>query len=163
MGESVAALPLIEKLLYDGTVLVTSGTVASAQVMKKRLSPGVIHQFVPLDTPGAVKRFLDHWKPDAALFVESEIWPNLLLSARALRDTRCGLALINARISERSAAGMEARAQGGPAALFAAFDAVLAQDEEIAARFRAPGAPKMCGWWAASRPMRRLCPAIPPR
>jgi 3-deoxy-D-manno-octulosonic-acid transferase len=136
VGESVAALPLIETLLQDGHVLVTSGTVASAQVMKQRLPPGVIHQFVPLDTPGAVNRFLDHWKPDAALFVESEIWPNLLLTA-ASRGTR--LVLINARISERSAAGWK-RAPGAARHLFGAFDAVLAQDDAIAQRFRALGA-----------------------
>ena len=136
VGESVSALPLISKLLYDGTVLVTSGTVASAEVMKRRLPPGVIHQFVPLDTPGAVTRFLDHWKPDAALFVESELWPNLLLTA-ASRGVR--LVLINARISERSAAGWR-RVPKSAGHLFRVFDAVLAQDEEIAQRFRGLGA-----------------------
>ncbi len=136
VGESLAALPLIGKLLYDGNVLVTSGTVASAEVMKRRLPPGVIHQFVPLDTPMAVGRFLDHWKPDAALFVESEIWPNLLLDAAA-RGAR--LALINARISERSAAKWM-RIPKSARRLFSAFDVVLAQDEEIAARFRRLGA-----------------------
>ena len=136
VGESVAALPLINKLIYDGTVLVTSGTVASAAVMKKRLPPGVIHQFVPLDAPRAVARFLDHWKPDAGLFVESELWPNLLLGAAA-RGVR--LVLINARISERSAAGWK-RAPKSAQHLFQAFDAVLAQDEEIAGRFAGLGA-----------------------
>ena len=57
---------------------------------------------MPLDTPRAVTRFLDHWKPDAGLFVESDLWPNLMLAAAA-RGIR--LALVNARISERSAAG----------------------------------------------------------
>jgi 3-deoxy-D-manno-octulosonic-acid transferase len=136
VGESLAALPLIEKLLQDGNVLMTSGTVASAEVMRKRLPPGVIHQFVPLDTPGAVGRFLDHWKPDAALFVESEIWPNLLLTAQA-RGAR--LVLINARISERSAAKWR-RIPKSAKRLFSSFDVVLAQDEEIAARFRGLGA-----------------------
>jgi 3-deoxy-D-manno-octulosonic-acid transferase len=136
VGESVAALPLINRLIYDGTVLVTSGTVASAEVMKRRLPPGVIHQFVPLDAPRAVTRFLDHWKPDAGLFVESELWPNLLLTAAA-RGVR--LVLINARISERSAAGW-AKAPKSAHHLFQAFDAVLAQDEDIAQRFRTLGA-----------------------
>lgn len=136
VGESLAALPLIEKLLYDGNVLVTSGTVASANVMRRRLPSSVIHQYVPLDTPKAVNRFLDHWKPDAALFVESEIWPNMILGAAA-RGIR--LALINARISERSAAGWR-RIPNSAKYLFSSFDVVLAQDEEIAARFRPLGA-----------------------
>jgi len=136
VGESLAALPLIEKLLYNANVLATSGTVASAEVMRRRLPASVIHQFVPLDAPKAVNRFLDHWKPDAALFVESEIWPNLLLGARA-RGVR--LALINARISERSAAKWR-RLPNSARQLFSAFDVVLAQDEEIAQRFRALGA-----------------------
>jgi len=136
VGESLAALPLIEKLLYDGNVLVTSGTVASANVMSRRLPASVIHQYVPLDTQKAVNRFLDHWKPNAALFVESEIWPNMLLGAEA-RGIR--LALINARISERSAAGWR-KIPNSAKRIFAAFDVVLAQDEEIAQRFRGLGA-----------------------
>ena len=136
VGESLAALPLIEKLLASGNVLVTSGTVTSAKVMEKRLPKGAIHQFVPLDIPNAVTRFLDHWKPDAGLFVESDLWPNLVLGARE-RGVR--LALVNARISERSAAGWS-RIPGSGRALIRAFDTVLAQDEEIAQRFRNLGA-----------------------
>jgi 3-deoxy-D-manno-octulosonic-acid transferase len=136
VGESLAALPLIEKLLAGGSVLVTSGTVTSARIMEKRLPRGAIHQFVPLDMPKAVARFLDHWKPDAGLFVESDLWPNLVLGAAA-RGVR--LALINARISERSAAGWS-RAPRSGRVLIEAFDTVLAQDEEIAARFTALGA-----------------------
>jgi 3-deoxy-D-manno-octulosonic-acid transferase len=136
VGESLSALPLIEKLKENASVLVTSGTVTSAALLGQRLPAGVLHQFVPLDTPGAVARFLDHWKPDAGLFVESDLWPNLILDARA-RGVK--LALVNARISERSAArwGWARKSVG---ALLAAFDMVLAQDEEIAARFRALGA-----------------------
>ncbi len=136
VGESLAALPLIEKLLAGGPVLVTSGTVTSARVMKNRLPAGAIHQFVPLDFPGAVARFLDHWKPDAGLFVESDLWPNLVLDA-AKRGVR--LALVNARISERSAAGW-AKVPGSGRVLIGAFDAVLAQDEDIAQRFQTLGA-----------------------
>ena len=138
VGESLSALPLIEKLLEAGDtqVLVTSGTVTSAAMMRQRLPAGAVHQFVPLDTPGAVSRFLDHWKPDLGLFVESDLWPNLILAAQA-RGVK--LALINARISAGSAERWK-RAPKSVAALLAAFDIVLAQDEEIAARFRALGA-----------------------
>jgi 3-deoxy-D-manno-octulosonic-acid transferase len=136
VGESLSALPLIENLLAHGGVLVTSGTVTSAKIMEQRLPKGAIHQFVPLDFPKAVARFLDHWRPDAGLFIESDLWPNLVLSA-ASRGVK--LALVNARISEKSASGWR-RAPHSGRALIDAFDAVLAQDEKIAARFRGLGA-----------------------
>ena len=98
VGESLSALPLIEKLMEQASVLVTSGTVTSAALLGQRLPAGVLHQFVPLDTPGAVARFLDHWRPDAGLFIESDLWPNLILGAHA-RGVK--LALVNARISAR--------------------------------------------------------------
>jgi len=137
VGESLAALPLIEKLLAeDIRVLVTSGTVTSANMMQARLPAGAIHQYVPLDTPRAIARFLDHWRPAAGLFVESDLWPNLLLEAQR-RGVK--LALINARISERSAAGWR-RAPHTARTLLGVFNKILAQDEDFAARFRALGA-----------------------
>jgi 3-deoxy-D-manno-octulosonic-acid transferase len=137
VGESLSALPLIAKLQADGMkILVTSGTVTSATIMQQRLPHGALHQFVPLDTPGAVARFLDHWKPDAGLFVESDLWPNLILGARK-RGVR--LALVNARISARSADRWRL-ARKSVAALLGAFDVVLAQDETIAGRFQGLGA-----------------------
>ena len=137
VGESLSALPLIEKLLEDGAkVLVTIGTVTSATIMKQRLPKGALHHYVPLDTPRAVARFLDHWRPDAGLFVESDLWPNLILGAHA-RGVR--LALVNARISARSAERWRL-ASKSVAALLGAFDVVLAQDEDVAARFRKLGA-----------------------
>src|SRR6185437_7053614 len=136
VGESLAALPLIEQLQVRGIgVLVTSGTVTSAKMMQARLAPGAIHQYVPLDVPRAAERFLNHWKPDAGLFVESDLWPNLIQTAAA-RGVK--LALVNARISARSALRWK-RASRTAAALLGAFAAVLAQDEEIAARFRKLG------------------------
>jgi 3-deoxy-D-manno-octulosonic-acid transferase len=136
VGESLSALPLIEKLKGQGTVLVTSGTVTSAAMMSQRLPAGALHQYVPLDTPGAVARFLDHWKPDAGLFIESDLWPNLIQEAHK-RGVK--LALINARISAASAERwMWARRSVN--VLLSAFDMVLAQDEEIARRFRGLGA-----------------------
>nr|MBA2587555.1 3-deoxy-D-manno-octulosonic acid transferase [Alphaproteobacteria bacterium] len=136
VGESLSALPLIEKLLDHATVLVTSGTVTSAAMMGQRLPKGALHQFVPLDMPGAVNRFLDHWKPDAGLFVESDLWPNLILGAAA-RGVK--LALVNARISARSAERW-GWARQSMKRLLSSFDMVLAQDEDGAARFRALGA-----------------------
>jgi len=143
VGESLAALPLIEKLMADGFhLLVTSGTVASAAMLARRLPPPsngkvAIHQYVPLDLPRAVARFLDHWRPEAGLFVESDLWPNLIGAARA-RGVR--LALVNARLSEDSTRGWH-RAPKTAAALLSAFALCLAQDEEIADRFRGLGSP----------------------
>src|SRR6202000_492251 len=105
-------------------------------MMDARLPKGAIHQYVPLDTPRAVSRFLDHWRPAAGLFIESDLLPTMLLEAKA-RGIK--LALINARISERSAA----RWQWVPnmaRTILGAFDIVLAQDEDFAARFRTLGA-----------------------
>lgn len=138
VGESLSALPLIEKLLQDSQtyVLVTSGTVTSATLVQQRLPERAFHQFVPLDFPSAVKRFLDYWKPDAGLFVESDLWPNLIFEA-ASRGVR--LALVNALISERSAKRW-LLAKTSVHSLLGAFDLVLAQDDDIAKRFRTLGA-----------------------
>jgi 3-deoxy-D-manno-octulosonic-acid transferase len=136
VGESLSALPLIEKLQEHASVLVTSGTVTSAAMMGQRLPPGALHQFVPLDMPGAVNRFLDHWKPDAGLFIESDLWPNLILGA-ASRGVK--LALVNARISARSAERW-GWARQSMKRLLSAFDMVLTQDEDGAGRFRELGA-----------------------
>jgi len=141
VGECVAALPLIDALLkaVPCSVLVTSGTVTSAKVMQDRLPAGAFHQFVPIDTPSATVRFLEHWKPQAGLFVDSDIWPNLILGAR---EHGVKLALINARMTERSFASWQ-RVRKTAAEILASFQACLAQDEEIGARFRALGTPNV--------------------
>jgi 3-deoxy-D-manno-octulosonic-acid transferase len=141
VGESIAALPLIESLLEkpERRVLVTSGTVTSAQLLRDRLPPGAFHQFIPVDTPAATTRFLDHWRPDAGLFVDSDIWPNLIAGSK---DRGIKLGLVNARMSERSFKGWR-WAPKTAAKLLSAFDLCLAQDDEIAARFRDLGAPNV--------------------
>ncbi len=137
-GECLAALPLIETLTARSVaVLITSGTVSSAELMEGRLPPGAVHQFVPIDTPGAVGRFLEHWQPEVGLFVDSDLWPNLVLGAHA-RGAK--LALVNARMSQRSFEGWR-RARKSAAEILSAFDVCLAQDTEIAQRFRTLGAP----------------------
>lgn len=139
VGESIAALPLAERLVANGraTVLVTSGTVASATLLTSRLPAGAIHQYVPVDTPAATKRFVAHWKPDVGVFVDSDLWPNLILNAHA-SGTR--LVLANARISKRSFKGWH-WAPKTARTILSCFDVCLAQSEEFAARFRALGCP----------------------
>lgn len=139
VGESLSLLPVIEGLLAqraDVSVLVTTGTVTSARLMAERLPPRAIHQFVPVDAPGAVKRFLDRWRPDLAVFVESELWPNLLFGAQA-RGAK--VALVSARLGEDSARGW-ARAPDAAARLLSVFDLILPQDEATAARLKRLGA-----------------------
>jgi 3-deoxy-D-manno-octulosonic-acid transferase len=139
VGESLSLLPLIKAVgrhRPDLTVLVTSGTVTAAEMMAKRLPPEAVHQFAPVDAPRAVRRFLDHWRPELAVLVESELWPNLILEARR-RDV--GLALLSARLSERSAARW-LKAPKSARALLSAFDLVMAQDDEAAARLSGLGA-----------------------
>lgn len=139
VGESLSLLPLIARLRAgrpDLSILITSGTVASAELIARRAPPGVIHQFAPIDAPGAAERFLDHWRPSLAVFVESEVWPNLLLSAKA-RGAK--LALVSARLSEASLARWAKRPEAART-LFRGFDLVLAQNDAIAEGLRGLGA-----------------------
>jgi 3-deoxy-D-manno-octulosonic-acid transferase len=138
VGESLSILPLVERLRAqrpDVAVLVTSGTVTSAELLARRLPQGAIHQFAPVDTPGGARRFLDHWRPDLAVFVESELWPNLLLAAKA-RGVK--LALVSAKLSDKSYAGWQARPFAAHA-LFSGFDLILAQDGRAAERLAGLG------------------------
>jgi 3-deoxy-D-manno-octulosonic-acid transferase len=138
VGESLSVLPLIDALLStpSRSVLVTSGTLTSAALLRERLPERAIHQFVPIDSPGAVKRFLDHWKPDAGLFVDSELWPNLIAFAHA---QGVKLALINGRMSARASAGWR-RAPKTVRHLLSSFQLCLAQDDLSAERLRLLGA-----------------------
>lgn len=139
VGEATAVLRLIERLL--GTrpgidVLVTTGTVASARLLADRLPARARHQFVPVDLPGWVDRFLGHWRPDLALWVESELWPNLVMATHA---RGIPMMLVNARLSARSYRRWRRR-PGLIAPMLEAFALCLAQDGEQAGRLRALGA-----------------------
>ncbi len=140
MGESLALLSLVERAQQtrpDVSILVTSGTRASAEVLARRLPSTVIHQYLPVDTPGATRAFIRHWRPDVGVFVESEVWPNLLLEAKA-RGAQ--LALLSARLSDASVRGWS-RAPASAREVFGAFDLILARDEVQASRLAAFGAP----------------------
>ncbi len=131
VGEVTMLLPLIDKILAEypkAYILVTSGTVTSANLLQKRLPERALHQYIPLDTPKAVNGFLDHWQPDMALWAESEIWPNLITQTKA-RGTP--MALINARMSNKSIQGWSKRKKSA-LALFGCFDTILAANEDTA-------------------------------
>jgi 3-deoxy-D-manno-octulosonic-acid transferase len=140
VGEVVSLLPIVEHFIGLGVgVLVTSGTVTSAEVAARRLPKGAIHQYIPLDVPAYLKRFLDHWQPNIGLFAESELWPNLIHEAQA-RGTH--LAIVNARMSERS----HRRWQKMPnfiGSMLSRFELVLAQSDADADRVRSLGAPRV--------------------
>ncbi len=102
IGESGVALTLIEALAERDpslSFLLSTGTRTSAELAARRAPPRTRHVYAPLDRPDVVRRFFDHWRPNLGVFVESEVWPNLILAARA-RDIP--LALVNARMSPKS-------------------------------------------------------------
>lgn len=137
VGESLSLLPLAQALNIPGrTLLVTSGTRTSAELLATRLPHGVIHQYAPVDGPAAVRRFLDHWRPDTGVLVESELWPNLILAAKA-RGVK--LALVSARMTQASAERW-ARAPRAARALLSAFDLILPQEAQTEGRLERLGA-----------------------
>jgi len=140
IGETLSLLPVVERLTQRGlSVLVTSGTRTSASLIARRLPPGATHQFVPVDVPRYVRRFLDHWQPDLALVAESEIWPNTIM---ALHERHTPLVLVNARMSDRSFR----RWQKMPrviGSLLERFALCLAQTQEDAERLARLGAPRV--------------------
>jgi 3-deoxy-D-manno-octulosonic-acid transferase len=136
VGEVLAAAALIERLrALNIRILVTSGTVTSATIVAKRFPPDIIHQYVPYDSPRYVARFLDHWRPSLALFIESDLWPNLILSSAA---RRLPMVLINGRMSHRSFPRWR-RIAGTISALLSRFEVCLAQSRVDAERFAALG------------------------
>jgi len=128
---------LIERLrALNIRILLTSGTVTSAAMVAKRFPPDVIHQYVPYDTPRFVARFLDHWRPSLGLFIESDLWPNLILAGAS---RRVPMVVINGRMSPRSFPRWR-RMSGTISALLGRFDLCLAQSQADAERFSALGA-----------------------
>jgi 3-deoxy-D-manno-octulosonic-acid transferase len=140
VGETASVLALVDRVLEERAVwvLITTGTITSARLLEERSEPcqRVIHQFVPLDHPNYVRCFLDHWRPDLAIWVESELWPNLI---REASKRRVPMLLLNARMSERSFRGW----QFLPSVirpLLGGFDLCLAQDSTQAERLNQLGA-----------------------
>src|ERR1700760_3717717 len=137
VGEVLAAAALIEKLReLNIRILLTSGTVTSAAIVAKRFPADIIHQYVPYDSPRYVARFLDHWRPSLALFIESDLWPNLILSSAA---RRLPMVLINGRMSHRFFPRWR-RVSNTISALLSQFDVCLAQSRVDAERFAMLGA-----------------------
>jgi len=102
VGEILSIVPLIEKLNKKKNIkriLITSNTLSSAKIIKKLKLKKTFHQFFPLDTDFLVEKFLNHWKPNAVFFIESEIWPNMIFK---VKQKNIPLILLNARITKKS-------------------------------------------------------------
>lgn len=139
VGEAQSAMILITALLKMNpalNILVTTGTVTSAALMQRRLPQQAKHQFYPLDHPRWVKRFLEHWSPDLILWMESELWPNML---REIQDRSIRTILVNARMSPRSFQRWK-RTGNVMARMLKTFDVVLAQTDADADAYRTLGA-----------------------
>jgi len=145
VGESVSILPLLMEIACrrpDASVLVTTGTVTSAEVLAQRLPEldlrsRILHRFAPLDVPHWAARFLDHWRPNAGAFMESELWPNLLAGCKF---RNIPMMLLNARMSERSYAKWRS-VRGLAREMLGSFETIQAQSEIDATRLRKLGAP----------------------
>ena len=158
VGETMSILPVLPPLAEVApTVLLTTGTVTSATLLAQRLDPAlvgrVLHRFVPLDVPAWVARFLDHWQPDAAGFVESELWPNLLAACRV---RHIPMVLINGRLSERSLARWR-RVPRLAQHVLGEFASVQPRSETDAERLRALGCCRM----SAPGDLKLAAPPLP--
>ena len=149
LGESLSLLPLMEALSRhrpELRFLVTTGTVTAATMLQQRLSPRlaprVTHRFVPLDVPRWVDSFLTGWRPDGAVFVESELWPNL---TAGLARRGIPMVLVNASLSSRSAR-LWRWLPGLARDMLGRFALVVAQSEADAGRLRGLGARDVVVW-----------------
>ncbi len=140
LGEAISVLPVLQTLPDTLHVVFTTGTRTSARLLAQRLPElglenRVFHRYAPLDVPAWGARFLDHWRPDAACFLESELWPNLLL---ACRKRGIPTALLNARLSVRSAARW-CNLPGFAAEILGGFTWIAAQSDADATRIASLG------------------------
>ncbi len=166
VGETISVLPVLSALATlapDATMLLTTGTTTSANLLNHRLpelglATRVLHRFAPLDVPAWVMRFLDHWRPNAACFVEGELWPNTLnaCDARAIPAI-----LINARMSARSHAAWR-WLPGVADAILNRFVRIYARGEEDASRLRGLGGVRVevAGDLKLAAPVLPVDPAI---
>jgi 3-deoxy-D-manno-octulosonic-acid transferase len=139
VGESASVLPLIEELLSGNAwihVLVTTGTVTSARLMAERLPRRAFHQYIPIDKKEYVDEFIEYWQPDLAIWVESEFWPNLVISTK---ESGCPLILLNGRMSDASLERwLKYKSLGRK--IINCFDLVLPQSREDERKLRELGA-----------------------
>jgi len=140
VGETNTVMPLVDRIVGAGiSVVFTSVTVTAANIAASRLPAGAVHQFSPIDVAPWISRFLGYWRPDFALFVESELWPVTIMK---LAGAGIPQILVNARLSERSFRGWN-RFGGAARSLFTRIGLCLAQTEKDGERYRALGVPRV--------------------
>ncbi|ASM72700.1 MULTISPECIES: 3-deoxy-D-manno-octulosonic acid transferase [Roseobacteraceae] len=158
VGESLSVLPLITAIgvqLPQTRFLITSGTPTSAAMIEARMPPRCVHQFAPLDSAGPVKRFLKRWRPDAAVFVESELWPQILVRAHR---ANVPLAMVGARMSQRSLSRW-AKFPRTAAFILGQFRLILTQNDDMAKALTALAPPHTKV--EAGFNLKSLSPALP--
>jgi 3-deoxy-D-manno-octulosonic-acid transferase len=131
VGETKVALQVMAAIASarpELHVLLTTGTITAARIVEAAAPARAVHQYAPLDRPDCAARFLAHWRPDLAVFAESELWPNMILAAHAMGAK---LALVNARMSPKSLANW-ARLKDSAALLLQSFSLILAADQRTA-------------------------------
>ena len=139
VGEILSVVPLIQELEKDKSVnkiLITSNTLSSLKVINTLRLKKTIHQFFPIDNLFFVKKFLKYWSPSVAIFIDSEIWPNMLTS---IKEESISLILLNARINKRSFKKW-ARLGSSAKKLFNKFDLCLASSNETKIHLKLLGA-----------------------
>ena len=102
VGEILSIIPIVEKLENNKKIkqiLITSNTLSSSKILSDFKFKKTIHQFFPIDTNYHTKKFLDYWKPSMAIFIDSEIWPNMISN---IKENSISLILMNARITDKS-------------------------------------------------------------
>lgn len=132
VGESQMLMPIVNRMLSERpgyNIVITTGTVTSAELLDKQLPDNAVHQYAPADHPKAVQNFLNHWKPDMAIFAESELWPNMIMAAK---EQNIPMALINARMSANSIQRWAKRGKKSGQAILSSFDIILAADTQTA-------------------------------
>jgi 3-deoxy-D-manno-octulosonic-acid transferase len=128
IGESLSIIPIINKIhshYPNHNILITTSTVTSKKVIQKLGLKNVIHQFSPLDISYVVKKFFKYWTPDLSIFVESELWPNLIFESKKYTNNTF---LINARLSEKTFLRWK-RFPNHIKKIFEKFDLCLSQDD----------------------------------
>lgn len=139
VGEAVSALTLMQAILkkYPEIYgLLTTTTVSSSKVIQQRLPKNIIHQYGPVDTPSAIKHFLNHWQPDLAIWVESELWPNLI---HQTQERGIPTILFNGRMSPKSFSKWK-KVKGMISPLLKRLSLCAVQSEEHAFFFKTLGA-----------------------
>ena len=139
VGEFQSIVPLLEKLEKSkkiSQILITSNTLSSSKVISKIKLKKISHQFFPIDNNLVIKKFINHWKPSIALFIDSEIWPNTLIN---LNKEKIPTVLINARITRKSF-NKWIKLKNFSKSIFNKFDLCLSSNKETVSFLKKLGA-----------------------